>query len=146
MSLDELKREHNSRPRNPKIAKACFMAGYIDAWGRGTLKIINSCKASGLPEPEIAEKDGGIMVTLHKSGQVGGQDGGQVGDQIQTLTPRQQDILKLIIENPKISRKELSVQLGINESAVQKHTDALKKKNIIEREGETTGYWIIKTE
>lgn len=24
--------EHNSRPRNPKIIKACFMAGYIDTW------------------------------------------------------------------------------------------------------------------
>jgi hypothetical protein len=33
-----------------------------------------------IPEPEIAEKDGGVMVTLHKSGQDGGQ--------IQTLTPR----------------------------------------------------------
>lgn len=30
LSLEELKKEHNSRPRNPKIAKACFMAGYID--------------------------------------------------------------------------------------------------------------------
>jgi ATP-dependent DNA helicase RecG len=40
LTLEELKGEHNSRPRNPKIAKACFMAGYIDAWGRGTLKNI----------------------------------------------------------------------------------------------------------
>lgn len=44
LTLEELKEEHNSRPRNPKIAKACFMAGYIDSWGRGTLKIYNSCK------------------------------------------------------------------------------------------------------
>jgi ATP-dependent DNA helicase RecG len=40
LTLEELKGEHNSRPRNPKIAKTCFIAGYIDAWGRGTLKII----------------------------------------------------------------------------------------------------------
>jgi ATP-dependent DNA helicase RecG len=49
----------------------------------------------------------------------------------------------LIKLNPKISRKEIAENLGINESAVQKHTDALKKKYIIEREGETTGRWII---
>src|SRR6218665_3637825 len=37
LSLEDLKGEHNSRPRNPKVAAACFLGGYIDAWGRGTL-------------------------------------------------------------------------------------------------------------
>ncbi|WP_319590179.1 ATP-binding protein [uncultured Draconibacterium sp.] len=64
LSLVDLKVEHNSRPRNPKIADACFLAGYIDTWGRGTLKIINSCKEAGLPEPEIKEMNGGIKVTV----------------------------------------------------------------------------------
>jgi ATP-dependent DNA helicase RecG len=36
------------------------------AWGRGTLKILQSCKEAGLPEPEFIEQDGGIMVTLFK--------------------------------------------------------------------------------
>ncbi len=49
LSLADLKVEHNSRPRNPKIADAIFMAGYIDTWGRGTLKIINTCREAGLP-------------------------------------------------------------------------------------------------
>jgi len=85
LSLEDLKSEHNSRPRNPLIAKACFMAGYIDAWGRGTLKIYDSCKAHGLPEPEIVEKDGGLLVTLYKTAQVtdeGGATGGATGGAI----------------------------------------------------------------
>jgi ATP-dependent DNA helicase RecG len=44
----------------------CFKGGYIDAWGRGTLKIINSRREAGLPDPEIIEEDGGILVTLYK--------------------------------------------------------------------------------
>ena len=64
LTLENLKSEHNSRPRNPKIAKACFMAGYIDTWGRGTLKIIEACKEAGLPEPQLEETNGGIAVTL----------------------------------------------------------------------------------
>jgi ATP-dependent DNA helicase RecG len=64
LSLEDLKVEQNSRPRNPKIAEACFLAGYIDTWGRGTLKIINACKDAGLPMPEIKEMNGGIEVTL----------------------------------------------------------------------------------
>ena len=146
LTLEELKGEHNSRPPNPKIAKACFMAGYIDTWGRGTLKIYNSCKEHGLPEPDILEKDGGFMVALNKTIKVtdkGGQDGGQDGGIIKTLTERQKEILSIIVANPGISRKQLSEKLGINESAVQKHTDALKKKGAIARESETTGQWKI---
>ena len=66
MELESLKRHHISRPRNPVIADICFKAGYIDSWGRGTLKIINSCKEAGLPEPTITALDGGILVTLFK--------------------------------------------------------------------------------
>jgi ATP-dependent DNA helicase RecG len=66
MELESLKRHHISRPRNPIIADICFKAGYIDSWGRGTLKIINSCKDAGLPEPTITALDGGILVTLFK--------------------------------------------------------------------------------
>ena len=141
LNADSLKSEHPSRPRNPKIADACFKAGYIDTWGRGTLKIIQSCKEAELPEPEIIEKDGGVQLTIFKvlqSGQAGGQAGGQAD-----LTPRQKEVLTLIKLNPRISRKEIAEKLNINESAVQKHTDTLKRKKIIEREGETSGRWII---
>lgn len=44
LTVEVLKGEHNSRSRNAKIAKACFLAGYIGTWGSGTLKIINTCK------------------------------------------------------------------------------------------------------
>jgi predicted HTH transcriptional regulator len=27
--------------------------GYIDSWGRGTIKIIEACKEAGLPEPVL---------------------------------------------------------------------------------------------
>jgi ATP-dependent DNA helicase RecG len=66
MELESLKRHHISRPRNPLIADVCFKAGYIDSWGRGTLKIYEACKEMGLPEPEITSLDGGILVTVFK--------------------------------------------------------------------------------
>lgn len=66
LTLDALKRSHPSRPRNPIIADVCFKGGYIDAWGRGTIKIIDSCKAAKLPEPEMAEQDGGFLLTIFK--------------------------------------------------------------------------------
>ena len=67
LTFDALKKTHSSRPRNPIIADVCFKAGYIDAWGRGTIRIIDSCKEAELPEPEMKERDGGFLITLFKN-------------------------------------------------------------------------------
>jgi len=55
------------------------------------------------------------------------------------LTKREQQILVLIIDNPKISRAKISERLGINPSAVQKHLQKLKDKKIIKRVGPDKG-------
>jgi len=67
LSLEALKRLHPSRPRNPVIADICFKGGYIDSWGRGTIKIIEACREANLPEPEMQERDGGFQVTIFKN-------------------------------------------------------------------------------
>ncbi len=76
MTIASLKGHHVSRPRNPLIADVCFKAGFIDSWGRGTLKIFEACENAGLPEATIASLDGGILVTLRNDliAQAGGQD------------------------------------------------------------------------
>lgn len=105
LSIEDLKSDHNSRPRNPIIANACFFAGYIDTWGRGTLKIINSCKEAGLPEPEIKEMNGGVEVTIFisevpKSGLVDGlvdivRELGSVNDLMASTPEMNNERLKL---------------------------------------------------
>ncbi len=67
LSIEALKRPHSSKPRNPIIADVCFKGGLIDAWGRGTIKIIDTCKQAELPEPDMTERDGGFLVTLFKN-------------------------------------------------------------------------------
>ncbi len=66
LTLAALKRSHSSRPRNPIVADVSFKGGFIDAWGRGTIKILNTCKQAALPEPEMKEQDGGFIITLFK--------------------------------------------------------------------------------
>lgn len=75
--------------------------------------------------------------------EIGGQIGGQIGGTIENLTDRQKEVFEIIADNPKVSRKRIAEILQINESAVQDHTDALKNKNIIKREGGTRGFWLI---
>jgi ATP-dependent DNA helicase RecG len=107
MKFTQSQLDPNSRPRNPKIADACFKSGYIDTWGRGTLKIISACEESGLPEPEIIEKDGGVQVTIYRE-TIGGQVGGQIGGQVGELNDRQREILELIKENNRLTKRALA--------------------------------------
>lgn len=63
----DLKKIHRSKPRNPVIADVCFKGGYIDSWGRGTIKIIDSCREANLPEPEMREEQGGFLNKIFKN-------------------------------------------------------------------------------
>ena len=95
MTVESLKGHHVSRPRNPLIADVCFKAGYIDSWGRGTIKIFEACKEAGLPDPEITSLDGGILVTLHKQSndQVNDQVNDQANDQVENKLKSSYDAL-----------------------------------------------------
>lgn len=108
MELESLKRHHISRPRNPIIADICFKAGYIDSWGRGTLKIINSCKEAGLPEPTITTLDGGILVTLFKDK--------YSTEQLKPLglSERQIAAIEFVKENKKITSKDYQLLTGLS--------------------------------
>ena len=141
MTIASLKGYHVSRPRNPLIADVCFKAGFIDSWGQGTLTIFEAFENAGLLEATIASLDGGILVTLHNN--LVAHRSGQVVETTLDLTDKQKLVFDYIIDNPNISRKQLSEKLGINESAVQKHIESLKKRGVIKREGKTSGLWKI---
>ena len=53
-------------PRNRLIADVFFMAGYIEAWGRGIDIMLEGCREYGMPEPLIVEEQGGIAVSFLK--------------------------------------------------------------------------------
>lgn len=66
LTIEQLKTDHSSHPRNEHIASVFFLAGYIENWGRGTNKIIEATLEAGLPEPLIEEDQDGIRVTFLK--------------------------------------------------------------------------------
>lgn len=64
LTIEDLKTEHDSIPRNKLMANTFYKAGLIETWGRGTITIIEECKKHGLLEPLIEEKQGGIAITI----------------------------------------------------------------------------------
>ena len=65
-TVKNLLEKHASRPYNPDIANALFRSGYIESWGRGTLKIIRECKQAGIPEPVFSFDSSDISVEFRK--------------------------------------------------------------------------------
>jgi ATP-dependent DNA helicase RecG len=65
-TIKNLLEKHASRPYNPDIANALFRSGYIESWGRGTIKIIKECKQAGIPEPVFIYDSSDISVEFRK--------------------------------------------------------------------------------
>ncbi len=75
---------------------------------------------------------------------VGGSIGGAIGGAM--LTEKQKEVLEIIKKDTSISYRKMAILLNINESAVLKHLDALKRAGVIVRIGGTRGYWKINEE
>lgn len=132
LSFEALKQEHPSRPRNPIIADVCFLGGYIDAWGRGTLKIINSCKEAELPEPEMKESAGGFQVTIFKD-VLTEEYLKKLG-----LNDRQVKAVLFVKENGKITNNKYQELTSKSERTATRDLNQLVSLNLLEQIG-TTG-------
>ncbi len=65
-TIEKLSIKHPSKPFNPDIANALFRSGYIEAWGRGTIKMINECVQFGIPKPVYFCDMSGFWVEFRK--------------------------------------------------------------------------------
>jgi len=132
ISVESLKRPHSSQPRNPIIAGVCFKGGLIDAWGSGTVKIIETCQQAGLPEPELIEQDGGFFVTLFKNNLTSEQLS-KLG-----LNERQLKAVEYVKEKGKITNKEYQTLNSISERTASRELSELTNKQVL-KSSETKG-------
>lgn len=65
-TAEKLTQKHASKPYNPDIANTFFRSGYIESWGRGTIKIIDKCKEAGLPSPLYHYEESDFWVEFRK--------------------------------------------------------------------------------
>jgi ATP-dependent DNA helicase RecG len=125
LTLDALKRSHSSRPRNPIIADVAFKGGYIDAWGRGTIKIIDTCEEAELPEPEMQELDGGFNITLFKN-TLTEEQLTKLG-----LNTRQIKAVLFVKEKGRISNKEYQEVFGVARMTATRDLTLLVEKGVL---------------
>jgi len=133
ISEEDLRKVHRSKPRNPLIADTCFKAGYIDSWGRGTIKIIESCKEAGLPEPLLKEEQGGFLCTIFKDR--------FTEEQLKNLglTERQIKSVEYLKKNRKITNSDYQKLCDVSERTALRDLDGLSTKGILQKKGEKKG-------
>ena len=141
LTFEDLKKKHSSRPHNPILASTFFKGGLIEAWGRGTIKIINECEKAGLPEPIIEYSSGGISVTILKN---------QFNEKnliAKGLSIRQIKAIEFIKENRNITNKIYQDICEVSKAtATRDLTELIEKFKLLERSGEVgagTSYKLI---
>jgi ATP-dependent DNA helicase RecG len=166
-SVQTLLEAHRSRPYNPAIANTFYRAGYIESWGRGIQKILDSCQESGNEPPEykVTKEDFMVMFrSLYVTDQAniqgniqapensGANDSNcneftniqaniQATDQEMEIIEK---ILELISSEPEISQSKIAEKLNERLGAVKYYMKKMQDEGVLERKGTTqNGYWKI---
>ncbi len=62
LTPEKLFAPHRSQPWNPLIARTFYRRGIIEEWGSGTLKMAEAVRDAGLPDLEIEDSTGEVIV------------------------------------------------------------------------------------
>ena len=129
----DLKKIHRSIPRNPLIADVCFKGGYIDSWGRGTIKIIEACREANLPEPVLKEEQGGFLSKIYKDL--------FTEEQLKKLglNERQIEAVMYTRKYGKITNSDYQKLCNVSERTALRDLDDLINRDVIKKKGEKKG-------
>lgn len=130
---EDLKKVHRSKPRNPLMADVCFKGGYVDSWGRGTIKIIEACQDAGLPEPALKEEQGGFLSKIFKDR--------LTEEQLKKmeLNERQIEAVRYVKKNGKITNSDYQKLRNVSERTALRDLEDLINKKVLQKKGEKKG-------
>ncbi len=134
---------HQSRPYNPKIARAFFRAGYIESWGRGIQKIFEVCNEYGTLQPEYVLHSEDIMIKLTAIS--ASSKHFPKLDSKAEQTALKMKIVEYLKEKPTATQKELQEVLNETRTHIQGIMKELVNEGMIERKGgKRFGFWKVK--
>ncbi|MDD2334499.1 MAG: ATP-binding protein [Mesotoga sp.] len=138
ISIEDLLKNHVSQPRNELLADVFFKAGLIETWGRGTVLMIEECRAHKLPDPIFREESGGFSVSLFNSSYISEL-------QIPGLTPRQKKIVGFVIKNGSITNEQCRELTEVSKATATRDLADLVKKGVLDQKGSSrkTSYYTM---
>lgn len=130
LTIEDLYKPHSSHPRNRRLALLFNRARLIEHFGTGTLRIVSSCLAVGMPQPEFSQQSGMFVVRFWNAAP---EDTTEVGD-------NQARILRLARQQGRITTDDVARMLGIGRRSAVKRLNALREAKILQRVGDRGRY------
>lgn len=130
LPLEKLKTNHLSLPRNTLLAEIFYYAGFIESWGRGTIKIVEQCLDQGLPEPDYKAENGVMTVVLYKD------KWNEESLKKMGLNERQIKAVMYVKENGRITNSDYQ-NFGLKKRQATDDLKELEEKGILEKIGQT---------
>jgi len=137
ITINDLKHEHDSQPRNGRITQVMYRRGLIESVGTGTQEMINECRDFGKPEPDYLERGNTFVVRFLPRAIIAKPD---------TLTDRQKEIIDILSSQKTVSAGEILNSLSDNpaDRTLRDDLAKLKKLGLIETKGKGRGaVWLL---
>lgn len=136
--------EGYSKLRNPAIASAFAYMKIIEKWGTGILRIFRECAEYDLPKPQLLDFDGDFRVNMYRKTTQTTQTTQTIVSNFSDLTDDDNVILNALLQNNRLTQKEIASKLEWSVDRVKYYLQKLKKKGVIKRVGSShNGYWGI---
>ena len=129
LSVEDLYHEHPSHPRNRLIAEVFYLAGYIEKWGSGTLRMVSSFREHGLPEPKFSTMGDGFLVEFRKD-IFNEKDLRSIG-----LNERQIKAVMYVKERERITNKEYQDINGVSRQTASRDLSEMVKMGVLLQRG-----------
>ena len=149
-----IKSSHASYPYNPLIAEVLYRSSFLESWGSGVSRMVDACKAQGVPEPEYEVNGGFVRIVFRRA--TNGDD--SVNDRVNEKSKEKikekgkekikektlDKVYRLISENSKITTVELAELCGVGENSIYKTVRKLRESGrIVRKGGDKGGEWVI---
>jgi ATP-dependent DNA helicase RecG len=135
MTVEDLKKPHESRPRNKLVADAFFLIKYIEQFGTGIRRIINDCREAGVPEPEFESRGDAFRTVFRKIISAELRFAG-LG-----LNERQIKALEHLLAHGRITRSDYQTVAATTERTAKRDLNELVKKQVLMKRGAGNNFW-----
>ncbi len=135
LDVNKIKVSHDSRPRNPLIAKVFYLAGYVEQYGSGIGRVLEAFRKMNLSEPEFIEEQGGLTVIARKTKSDLYVEKSKFD--LSELNERQKKAFEYVIKNGKITNSDYQEITRVSKKTSSRDLKKLVDLGLFKKQGET---------
>lgn len=127
LTIADLYRKHTSHPRNSRLVLLFNRAHLIEHYGTGTLRIVSSCLAAGMPRPEFSQESGMFVARFWNAARENAPQTG-VGD-------KEGRVLRIARQRGRIQTDDVAQALNIPKRSALRLLSSLVEAKVLHRIG-----------